>query len=59
VITDAKKLIAKVKPRLNNKGHIILMHDNCPQSADALDELISDCKQKGIEIVNLDGISKG
>jgi peptidoglycan/xylan/chitin deacetylase (PgdA/CDA1 family) len=58
VVKDAEKLIAKVKPRLNKKGHIILMHDSCPQTVVALDQLIINCKEKGIKIVNLDDIAQ-
>ena len=52
-ITDPAKLIDKVKPRLNQKGHIVLMHDTCAQSIEALDVFISHCKESGLEIVNL------
>lgn len=52
-ITDAGRLIEKTKPRLNKKGHIVLMHDTCEQSVAALDELIVHCKKNGLEIVNL------
>ena len=58
VIRDAKKIIEKVEPRLNKGGHIVLMHDSCPQTVIALDALIVDCKEKGIEIVNLDRIAR-
>lgn len=53
VIKNADKLVEKVLPRLNKNGNIILMHDTIGESADALDRLISLCKEKGIEIVNI------
>lgn len=52
-ISDPQKLISKVKPRINNKGHIVLMHDTCEQSVLALDAFIQHCKETGLEIVNL------
>jgi len=56
VVKDKRKLIKKLKRRINNKGHIVLMHDYLDQSAEVLDELINHCKEKGMEIVNLDSI---
>lgn len=56
VIEDVKKLVTKVKAGLNKKGHIVLMHDSCAHTAEALDQLIDHCRKNGIEIVNLDRI---
>ena len=55
VIKDPKELIQKVTPRLNKKGNIVLMHDTCEQSVEALDVFLQTCQEKGIEIVNLSG----
>ena len=52
-ITNPQKLIQKVSPRINSKGHIILMHDTCEQSIEALEAFIIHCKESGLEIVNL------
>lgn len=52
-ITDVEKLISKIEPRLNDDGHIVLMHDTCEQSVEALDSFINYCKVSGLEIVNL------
>ena len=52
-ITDVEKLISKTQSRLNDDGHIVLMHDTCEQSIEALDNFINYCKVSGLEIVNL------
>ncbi len=54
VVKDTNQLIEKVSPRLNKKGHIVLLHDTCEQSVEALDAFILTCRERGIEIVNLD-----
>ena len=56
MIKDIEKLVQKVKPQLDKRGHIVLMHDSCEHTAEALDRLIVHCRENGIEIVNLDRI---
>src|SRR5690606_16893728 len=53
VIHDDEKLLDRTKSRINTKGHILLMHDTCEQTATALEAIILDCKKKGITFVNL------
>ena len=53
MIKNSDQLIQKVLPRLDKKGHILLMHDTCSQTAEGLGSLIEECKKKGIQIVGL------
>lgn len=58
VVKDADKIVKKAKSAIDGNGNIILMHDSCEHSVDALDQLISYCKEKGMDIVTIDQITK-
>ena len=58
VVKDADRLVSKVNSRLNQKGNIILMHDTCKESVEALEKIIFLCKKRGMNIVTIDEIKQ-
>lgn len=53
---SAEAIVKKVKSNLASGRNIILMHDTCEASVEALDQLIPYCKEKGMEVVGVDKI---
>jgi len=56
--TNVDKLSGRIKAKLNKNGDIVLMHDTCSHSVPALNELIAECKKRGMKFVTVEQLKQ-
>jgi len=56
--TNVDRLSKMLKAKLSADGDIVLMHDTCSHSVPALNELITECKKRGMKFVTVEQLDQ-